>query len=391
MLSAQQRLARLHLRDSLLLLGLASLCVFLLVRVWTIGDELRSTQLRAGELIRLTEQALLVNAKAAAAHQTETAWIYVLMDPASQSDRLGAAADAFSLAQGEFSGAVNGLAAQVSSDEWTGVLITKLRSEHGAFVRLHRSIYERIQSAPDRDLTQLRAVLASDGLRLSESVSALTQTLAYNFSREAQHNQDVLTKRIAALRLRLLGFVSLALILVALLGALGHRAWRATSREMEALRLKSHTDALTQLPNRRSLDLRIREETARARREGTALTVAVIDLDHFKAYNDLHGHDRGDQLLRHAAAAWREHVRPTDFLARVGGEEFVLLMVDCDTTQAATLLERLRLVTPDHQTFSAGFAQLMPDETAPDWLRRADTALYAAKRSGRDRFEPAAP
>jgi diguanylate cyclase (GGDEF)-like protein len=126
-------------------------------------------------------------------------------------------------------------------------------------------------------------------------------------------------------------------------------------------------------------------ELERARRMGTGLCLAMIDLDNFKAYNDRHGHQAGDQVLKEAASAWRAEVRSTDLLARYGGEEFVLLLPACALDDAVQIVERLRVATP-LVTCSVGLASWDFSEAAPELVERADQALYLAKAEGRNRF-----
>jgi diguanylate cyclase (GGDEF)-like protein len=117
----------------------------------------------------------------------------------------------------------------------------------------------------------------------------------------------------------------------------------------------------------------------------------MLDLDHFKAYNDEHGHQAGDRLLKAAAGAWRGSLRATDVLARYGGEEFVVVLPRCDLEDALVLIARLRKATPDDQTVSAGVA-LWDGEEAPESLvARADEALYEAKNAGRNQVIVATP
>ena len=144
-------------------------------------------------------------------------------------------------------------------------------------------------------------------------------------------------------------------------------------------------DALTALPNRRHWDEELGRELARARRGETPLCVALLDLDHFKAFNDTHGHREGDRLLRNCAAAWRMTLRGSDFLARYGGEEFAVLLPECEIGGAMEVIERLRMNTPEVQTVSAGVAQWNGFESTAALIDRADLALYEAKRGGRDR------
>ena len=147
----------------------------------------------------------------------------------------------------------------------------------------------------------------------------------------------------------------------------------------------TRTDELTGLPNRRAWDELRTHELAVAGRHGHLVSVAMLDLDHFKHYNDERGHLAGDRLLRAAAAAWQSTLRTSDVLARWGGEEFALLLPGCDGAGAATLIERLRGTLPDGVTFSAGVAT-SDGRTAPRALvDAADQALYLAKAGGRDR------
>lgn len=155
---------------------------------------------------------------------------------------------------------------------------------------------------------------------------------------------------------------------------------------LAALAEVAHTDDLTGLPNRRAWDEALDRELARAEREGTPLCIGLVDLDRFKLYNDVHGHQAGDRLLKEIAAAWRGELRSTDVLARYGGEEFALALPGCDVNDATVLLERLRAATPDEQTCSVGLVLWDGEESAERIFGRADTALYAAKEAGRDRI-----
>ncbi len=152
--------------------------------------------------------------------------------------------------------------------------------------------------------------------------------------------------------------------------------------EVEAL---ARSDSLTGLPNRRTLDEQLPREMARARRAESDLCLAIIDLDHFKAYNDTHGHLAGDEVLRRCAMAWDSELRGEDTIVRFGGEEFLVVLPDTSPEQAFEIVERLRAATPDEQTCSAGLACWDFVESAEDLVGRADSALYRAKAAGRDR------
>jgi diguanylate cyclase (GGDEF)-like protein len=152
--------------------------------------------------------------------------------------------------------------------------------------------------------------------------------------------------------------------------------------DLEAI---ARTDELTALPNRRAWQEQLNRELARADRSQAPFCVAMLDLDHFKRYNDTLGHQTGDRLLQHVALAWSAQLRPTDLLARYGGEEFALALPDCPLEEAMLVVERLRAAMPAAQTCSAGIACWDGAQSAADLLDRADHALYRAKRGGRDR------
>lgn len=140
------------------------------------------------------------------------------------------------------------------------------------------------------------------------------------------------------------------------------------------------TDSLTGLPNRRAWETNL----DRALLEGEQFVLAMLDLDHFKDFNDSRGHPAGDRLLKETAVAWREELRSGDFLARIGGEEFALLLPHCATEDALTVVDRLRRRVRYAQTCSAGIVVRGPGESAEGLMTRVDQALYAAKTSGRD-------
>ena len=182
------------------------------------------------------------------------------------------------------------------------------------------------------------------------------------------------------------------------------RRERRLLAEAEALTLR---DPLTGLPNRRHLVEQAPRTWRQARREGLRVAAMVIDLDHFKQVNDVHGHAVGDAVLQTVARALAGTVRPSDVLARLGGEELVVLGIVGDPGEAGRLAERLRLAVASARTgdghavtASIGIALARPvdgeDAAAALWwlVDRADAAMYAAKQDGRDRvagFSPPRP
>lgn len=150
---------------------------------------------------------------------------------------------------------------------------------------------------------------------------------------------------------------------------------------------QSRSDPLTGAANRRSWDEEIDRELARARRTGDPLTVAIIDMDHFKAYNDTFGHVAGDVLLNELVTAIRAELRTGDIVARWGGEEFALALHDCDLDQAHSIASRLLTIVPSGQTASIGLTQARAQDTPRALIERADTALYTAKAGGRNQVK----
>ncbi len=158
------------------------------------------------------------------------------------------------------------------------------------------------------------------------------------------------------------------------------------SEMLTQLEHAARTDDLTGLPNRRAWEEHLDRELARSARLGAPLSVAMLDLDHFKQYNDRLGHQAGDRFLKEAAASWQARTRETDLIARYGGEEFAVALLDCGIEQATELLEELRGQTPEGASCSVGLAQWDGRESGAQLVERADTALYEAKRGGRDRL-----
>ena len=169
-------------------------------------------------------------------------------------------------------------------------------------------------------------------------------------------------------------------------------------RTLAIAEARAATDALTGLANRRAVADSLRRMVAQASRSLTPLAVIAIDLDHFKQINDRHGHDLGDDVLAAVGSCLRDSVRASDLVGRTGGEELVVVAPETDAAGAAELAEKLRAAVagltvtglPDHITASFGVAAMPEHAVNGDaLLRRADRALYLAKRNGRDRVEVA--
>jgi diguanylate cyclase (GGDEF)-like protein len=169
----------------------------------------------------------------------------------------------------------------------------------------------------------------------------------------------------------------------------------AANRQLEAM---AHTDALTQLHNRRSLMNQFELEFTRSKRHGLPLSFLIIDLDHFKSINDTHGHLAGDMVLKRVASLLVESSRETDRVGRYGGEELCIVLEHTSMQQAMRVAEKLRAAIAELEfaseggafgiTASIGVAEVAPeDQVVEDAVRRADRALYRAKGGGRNRVE----
>jgi len=170
---------------------------------------------------------------------------------------------------------------------------------------------------------------------------------------------------------------------------------RDITRQVELeteLELRASTDPLTGFYNRIRFSEYLGNELNRLRRYGGEATLLLLDLDHFKAINDEHGHDLGDRVLKELCQVLEENSREADIPARWGGEEFVLLAPETFAQEGELLAEKLRQAVANHPfpavaavTVSIGCVSLSPGDSPDEVLRRADDAMYAAKEAGRNR------
>lgn len=228
-----------------------------------------------------------------------------------------------------------------------------------------------------------RHIEASDDLQdLKQSVSRHMEFIGHAVGRfrvEETEREKMLSEQLLAMQER-----------VAVMEAHSEQMQGQVRKERE----RAMTDLLTQLPNREAWQERLSFEVNRWKRYQYPLTVGVMDIDLFKRVNDSHGHKAGDRVLQLVAREIKNRVRNTDFAARFGGEEFVLLFPETRAEDALAVMDKLRAhisALPFHFggdpvtiTFSAGLAAFVPDDTEETVFDRADRALYSAKEAGRN-------
>ena len=190
---------------------------------------------------------------------------------------------------------------------------------------------------------------------------------------------------------------SFLLIIVAVALMMGIVALRHIMRQSWQIQLhlaEAHADVLTGLANRRAFDMEFSRRLAQWQRQGTPLCSLIIDIDHFKSFNDEFGHLLGDAILKEVANVLKATARHMDFVARLGGDEFAVLLPGSNLEEASHGAERLRSAISDsplrcesHEhtlTVSIGLAEAQLDDDPASLLKRSDSALYAAKEAGRN-------
>jgi diguanylate cyclase (GGDEF)-like protein len=271
----------------------------------------------------------------------------------------------------ETSSAAGALAACRRESPEVAVLQAGLRSDDG------RTVLERVKADPVAFGVAVVLVQPRD-VRLAEAVAALHGGAA-DLIVEPLRSADVIARVRAAARTKEL-----------------QDEFVAQTQRLESL---LHEDPLTRLLNRRSVLTQLEGMISGARRHHRPISVAMIDIDRFKALNDRYGHHVGDRALTHVARAMRRRLRGEDLLGRLGGEEFLAVLPDADADAAAVAAEKLRAGVAEQRvtlgeeeidvTVSIGWAT-WSGESAEDLVRRADEGLYDAKLHGRDAVRGAA-
>ncbi|BCX19740.1 MAG: GGDEF domain-containing protein [Geminicoccaceae bacterium] len=268
-----------------------------------------------------------------------------------------------------------------------------------------RALYERFFEGPDA------RALSEHGRRLAELAGRLQRELAEAGEETRRYGDTLSSVRAAVARpddlarvVELLGRIAdeterMHELATRLEGGLasGAAEIRELRRSLQAAQEAALTDPLTGLANRKRFDLALAGLAAEAAAERRPMTLIMADIDHFKDFNDRHGHRMGDLVLKLVADLLRDHFKGRDLVARYGGEEFAVILDDTPLPTGFKLAEQLRetlatrhLRTRDKTTIgritlSLGLAELQPGEPIGRWVERADRALYAAKRAGRNR------
>ncbi|MEX2274356.1 MAG: GGDEF domain-containing protein [Actinomycetota bacterium] len=181
----------------------------------------------------------------------------------------------------------------------------------------------------------------------------------------------------------------LLLVVGACVGIGVQRLFSFLRKHEDQLDLMARTDPLTGASNRRAWQEELAQAVEASEERHQPLCAAMIDLDHFKEFNDARGHQAGDRLLKEVTARWRNQLRDGDILARIGGDEFAILLPGCPMDAAQGIIRRLVQDLPYGATCSTGLAAWNRDEGGEDLVRRADEALYSSKDSGRNRISVA--
>lgn len=243
-----------------------------------------------------------------------------------------------------------------------------------------------LSDEPEARMEALRLITSAEIVQYQRASAALAQVAETHrvASDEIAARSDAVARRVQLL------LVGLTATMITALAGLALWVWQGDRRrhaELEHLTEVANQDPLTGLANRREWDARLSGAMARCAATGEALSLVLIDLDHFKRFNDTYGHPAGDRHLQAVAGLLKDTVRRhSDLVVRLGGEEFALLLVGSSATDASRVVDRVRPRVPERQTLSAGVAQWNGTETAAELVARADLALYEAKAAGRDRY-----
>jgi diguanylate cyclase (GGDEF)-like protein len=273
---------------------------------------------------------------------------------------------------------------EAALDESERALLNSTSRALERFDRVDAEIIAMLRREAQLDRLEASAYVLESAAPLAEHIANLTRILESRVAQRLEQAAEHAGEASDRARVLLVAFGGLSLLLALLLARSLADSMAKRAELMRQLTELARVDGLTGVANRRVWDEELARGMDRARRTGQRCAVGLIDLDHFKRYNDTHGHQRGDALLRDTARVLAARLRSGDLLARYGGEEFAVLLHGCDVKSAQGMFERLQSAPPEGQTFSAGIADSDGREDGARVLARADAALYRAKAAGRN-------
>ncbi len=280
---------------------------------------------------------------------------------------------------------------QAQLDDGERQLLDNAQAAIERFVKLADEGAARLRGGTRTEKLAATNALLDNARPLAELATGQIRSLERSVAGRAMDAAEDANVAAQRARILLIAFGGTSLLLALILARTLSESMARRADLVRQLAELARVDGLTGVANRRVWDEELARGLERARRGGKACSVGLIDLDHFKRFNDTHGHQRGDALLRTTAQAFAARLRNDDLIARYGGEEFAVLLHGCDLENAMRLFDRLQGMLPAGQTFSAGLTSSEGREDAELVVRRADAALYRAKDLGRNRTVAAPP
>jgi diguanylate cyclase (GGDEF)-like protein len=275
------------------------------------------------------------------------------------------------------------------------VLITAGRSDRNLYVLLDGKLSVHLKSAETAPITFIEPGQTAGELSLIDHQPASAFVVAETDSRVLTLDEETVWELVSS------SHAVARNLLYSLVKRLryGNSLIIDTRKKLEQYQFQAKVDPLSGLFNRRWLNNMLPRQMHRSRVSSDPMSLVMIDIDHFKRYNDQHGHVAGDSAIRTVATTIADKIRPADMAARYGGEEFLLILPCCSLKPAEAAAERVRQAvekahietsdggTLSPVTISLGIAELRDEFTVEDFIQAADAALYRAKEAGRNRVQ----